>query len=200
MKKEVKVEDRRWRLKLYKNCFVGEEAVEWIKRNVEGVTTEAQAVKVGTLLQKFGLVSHVVHDQDFQNGYFFYHFLPRIIHSGYLFYRSALSKPFERYWFVLREDCLISHSQVEEEKPSFRIPLVNFAVSSFLVESESPHLLHFSIVSPTNVYYFAATTELQREDWIFCLAPLNPSLNAENSFFQQIEAQVTAETWFKRTK
>lgn len=130
MKREIKIEDRRWTLKTYKKCWVGEEAVKWMREKVEGVDSEEEAVKLGKLMQSYGLVAHVFHDQPFKNGFFFYRFQPRVIHSGFLMYKERSSRPFQLLWFVLKEDSILSFQNLEEEKPLFSISLSNFSLSS----------------------------------------------------------------------
>ncbi len=68
----LEIKDRRYRFKLYKNCFVGSELVNWLIENLS-ISSE-QAIKIGqTLIDKE--IIHHVHDQhDFENKYLFYRF------------------------------------------------------------------------------------------------------------------------------
>ena len=80
--------DRRYRLKIYKNCFIGlhylfpyplqhiflgREAVTWLmdKLSVDRIA----AVEVGQRLVDLGYISHVVKDKPFLDDYLFYRFM-----------------------------------------------------------------------------------------------------------------------------
>lgn len=65
-------EDRRYRLTVYPNCFLGNEAVEWLSNHL--FVSEEQAEDVGNLLMKMGYFYHVVKEQPFRNARFFYRF------------------------------------------------------------------------------------------------------------------------------
>jgi Domain found in Dishevelled, Egl-10, and Pleckstrin (DEP) len=68
----VEVRDRRYRLKLYPNCFLGSEAVDWISRHLS--VGRAQAENVGNLLMKLGYFYHVAKDQPLKDGEFYYRY------------------------------------------------------------------------------------------------------------------------------
>ncbi len=68
----VIIQDRLYNLKIYPNCFVGAEAVQWFMSNL-GLTLN-EAVRVGQRLLKRGVIHHVVDEQDFKNDYLFYRF------------------------------------------------------------------------------------------------------------------------------
>jgi hypothetical protein len=65
-------EDRRYRLTVYPNCFLGNEAVEWLANHLS--ISDTQAEDVGNLLMKMGNFYHVAKDQPFSNEKFFYRF------------------------------------------------------------------------------------------------------------------------------
>lgn len=63
--------DRRYRLKLYKDVFVGSEAVKWLLRN--GIASSAPAaVALGQQMLDAGFFAHVVDEHGFENAYLFY--------------------------------------------------------------------------------------------------------------------------------
>lgn len=66
------VRDRRWRLRLYPQCFVGREAVDWIVQR-EGIS-RAKAVRMGRRLVALGLMAHVAAEHDFEDADLFYVF------------------------------------------------------------------------------------------------------------------------------
>jgi hypothetical protein len=68
----IKVKDRRYRLSVYPRCFVGSDAVDWLKKRF-GLSTE-DAVKLGQRLIDEKLLHHVTDGHPFENGYFFYRF------------------------------------------------------------------------------------------------------------------------------
>eukprot|EP01100_Stratorugosa_tubuloviscum_P006234 TRINITY_DN2699_c2_g1_i1.p1 TRINITY_DN2699_c2_g1~~TRINITY_DN2699_c2_g1_i1.p1 ORF type:complete len:321 (+),score=130.33 TRINITY_DN2699_c2_g1_i1:197-1159(+) len=72
----VKVLDRKWRLTTYPSCFIGNEAVDWICKELN-VTDRNQAVVFGQELLEAGFFKHVVEEQKpFLDDYFFYRFYP----------------------------------------------------------------------------------------------------------------------------
>jgi hypothetical protein len=73
---KVIVRDRRYRLKLYPNCFIGSEAVKWLSDQF--MISATQAESVGLLMQKLGIFYHVTKDQPFRNGEFFYRYSANI--------------------------------------------------------------------------------------------------------------------------
>ncbi len=66
------IKDRRYKLKTYPKCFVGSEAVTWMKGNLN--LSVQQAVELGQRLIDENWIHHVVDEHDFQNEFFFYRF------------------------------------------------------------------------------------------------------------------------------
>lgn len=66
----VEVRDRRWRSRVWAQCFVGRDAVDWIVRS-RGVS-RARAVQLGRALAAFGLLHHVAGEHDFEDARLFY--------------------------------------------------------------------------------------------------------------------------------
>ncbi len=64
------VRDRLYRLKTYRSCFVGREAVDWIVQR-QGVSRSA-AVQIGRRLLALDLLRHVLSEHDFEDADFFY--------------------------------------------------------------------------------------------------------------------------------
>jgi hypothetical protein len=74
-KKGVKIEDRKYRLTTYKQCFVGSEAVDFMVSS--GMAeSRGDAVQLGkTLASDFHLFEHVTRDHEFDDDFKFYHFI-----------------------------------------------------------------------------------------------------------------------------
>lgn len=68
----VEVKDRRYRLNVYPDCFVGSEAVDWLMRTQKA--TRKEATRLGQLLYKEGLIQHVLDEHPFDDDYLFYQF------------------------------------------------------------------------------------------------------------------------------
>lgn len=66
----VDIRARLYRMKTYDECFVGNEAVDWLAQ-VSGVA-RADAVRIGQALLELGRIYHVAREQPFQDGNFFY--------------------------------------------------------------------------------------------------------------------------------
>jgi hypothetical protein len=64
---KVPVKDRRYRFRVYKQCFVGKELVDAFMEN-DCARTRSEAVALGRKLNnRFELFEHVVHDHDFKD-------------------------------------------------------------------------------------------------------------------------------------
>ncbi len=68
----IEIKDRRYLLKIYPNCFVGSEAVAWLMRT-QGIN-KSDAICIGQIMMKRGLIHHVVDEHDFKDEYLFYCF------------------------------------------------------------------------------------------------------------------------------
>lgn len=68
----IEIKNRRWHLKLYYNCFHGEEFTNWLMRNVQNMPTRDEAVEFGNQLMKEGLFEHVNGRHGFKDGTYFY--------------------------------------------------------------------------------------------------------------------------------
>jgi len=73
-KQNVQIEDRKYHLKTYKECFVGKEAVDYLV-NSGAAATRQDAVELGRALQSTYLFEHVTRDHQFADEYLFYRFL-----------------------------------------------------------------------------------------------------------------------------
>ena len=72
-KKGVEIADRNYRFKVYKNCFIGKEAVTWLCNNLN--VTRPEAVKIGNQLFDKKYFRHVVNDHAFKDKYLYYRFV-----------------------------------------------------------------------------------------------------------------------------
>jgi len=68
------VKDRVYRLKTYKQCFVGSEAVDWMMKNLR-CASRADAVIIGRFLHSANVFRHVADEHTFEDGFFFYRFM-----------------------------------------------------------------------------------------------------------------------------
>jgi len=73
-KKNVTVSDRRYRLKTYKQCFLGKEAVDYLVKS-GAAPSRADALKVGKALQAANLFRHVTGDHELKDEGLFYRYL-----------------------------------------------------------------------------------------------------------------------------
>jgi len=64
------VADRRYRLRAYPQCLVGSGTIDWLAKRHGG--DRAQATALGAALERTGLLHHVVKQQPFQDGDFYY--------------------------------------------------------------------------------------------------------------------------------
>lgn len=65
------IKDRQYRLRTYKESFLGNEAVAYLV--AEGFAgDESEALEIGNKLQQMGLINHVTKDHTFKNESLFY--------------------------------------------------------------------------------------------------------------------------------
>ena len=69
----VKLKTRKWLLKKYPNCFVGDEAVSWLLHHLD-LTNRNEIVKIGQIMLEKGLIRHVTNDHPFLDKPLFYVF------------------------------------------------------------------------------------------------------------------------------
>jgi Protein kinase domain/Domain found in Dishevelled, Egl-10, and Pleckstrin (DEP) len=69
----VRIKDRRWRLRTFKQCFVGSAAVDWMLKHLR-VRTRAEAVTLCQRLLRDGIIRHVCDDHEFKDAFLFYTF------------------------------------------------------------------------------------------------------------------------------
>ncbi|KAJ6262006.1 hypothetical protein Dda_2807 [Drechslerella dactyloides] len=68
----IRLQDRRWHLRLHYNCFIGSEFVTWMLLNFKDLDTREEAIEYGNDLMKEGLFQHVEKRHAFRDGNFFY--------------------------------------------------------------------------------------------------------------------------------
>lgn len=68
----IEIRDRRHRLTVFAQCFVGREAVDWLVER-EGLS-RAEGTALGQRLLEQGVIHHVLDEHDFRDGHFFYRF------------------------------------------------------------------------------------------------------------------------------
>lgn len=73
-KQDVKLADRSYRLKTYKQCFVGSDAVDYLVQSGATATRE-DAVLLGNAFVEMHLIEHVLRDHNFKDEYLFYRFV-----------------------------------------------------------------------------------------------------------------------------
>jgi len=69
---ELEIENRRYRLTTYKQCFIGSELVDCLVKS-KNMTPE-EAIATGQSLLEHGSIAHVCNDHNFENGFLFYRF------------------------------------------------------------------------------------------------------------------------------
>lgn len=68
----VAISNRRHRVRIYPDCFVGNQAVDWLM--AQYALTRPQAVRMGERLHAHRLITHVLEEHDFIDGPLFYRF------------------------------------------------------------------------------------------------------------------------------
>lgn len=68
----IEIKDRRYRLNLYPDCFVGAEAVEWMMQTQS--CTREEAIELGQIFMEREIIHHVTDEHGFKDEYLFYRF------------------------------------------------------------------------------------------------------------------------------
>ncbi|NEP08973.1 MAG: mechanosensitive ion channel [Symploca sp. SIO2C1] len=68
----LEIIDRKYRLKFYRKCFVGFEAVKWLMKTQKA--TQVEAIRLGQMLVEQKIIHHVEDQHSFKDGYLFYRF------------------------------------------------------------------------------------------------------------------------------
>ena len=72
MQAGVVTKDRRYRGKVYRDCFIASEAIDWMVANLG--MRRATALAAGTFLWRTGRIHHVLRDAAFDDGLFYFRF------------------------------------------------------------------------------------------------------------------------------
>lgn len=70
--------DRRFRMKVYHEAFLGNDAVDWLVSHEAKLTSRAAAVKLGKMLTKMHYIRHVTNDHSFKDKPHIYQFVENI--------------------------------------------------------------------------------------------------------------------------
>jgi len=73
-RENIKLEDRNYHLKTYKQVFVGSDAVDYLIKS-EAASSRQDAVELGKALQQMNIFEHVLRDHGFEDEFFFYRML-----------------------------------------------------------------------------------------------------------------------------
>lgn len=68
----VELKNRWYNFKLYRQCFIGSEAVEWLMKTQN--ISEEKAIQLGQILLDRRIIYHVHDEHNFQNDFLFYRF------------------------------------------------------------------------------------------------------------------------------
>ncbi|KAI1615708.1 hypothetical protein EDD36DRAFT_433480 [Exophiala viscosa] len=74
--KGIEIKTRRWHLRLYYGCFMGEDLTNWLVHNFKDIDTREDAVELGNELMKDDLFEHVQGRHNFKDGNYFYSIKP----------------------------------------------------------------------------------------------------------------------------
>ncbi|KAF9172402.1 vacuolar membrane-associated protein iml1 [Mortierella sp. AD011] len=78
----VKLQDRRWHLRVYNSVFLGNEVVDWLINNFMDIDTREEATEFGKFLFDQGIFIHCLGKHHFMDGHYFYQFSGEYAPSG----------------------------------------------------------------------------------------------------------------------
>ncbi|KAF9903622.1 vacuolar membrane-associated protein iml1 [Linnemannia zychae] len=78
----IKLQDRRWHLRVYNSVFLGNEVVDWLIHHFVDIDTREEATEFGKKLFDKGLFIHCLGKHNFMDGHYFYQFSGEYAPSG----------------------------------------------------------------------------------------------------------------------
>lgn len=78
----IKLQDRRWHLRVYNSVFLGNEVVDWLIHHFVDIDTREEATEFGKKLFDKGLFIHCLGKHHFMDGHYFYQFSGEYAPSG----------------------------------------------------------------------------------------------------------------------
>ncbi|KAG0259372.1 vacuolar membrane-associated protein iml1 [Mortierella polycephala] len=78
----IKLQDRRWHLRVYNSVFLGNEVVDWLIYNFVDIDMRDEAIEFGKKLFDKGLFIHCLGKHHFMDGHYFYQFSGEYAPSG----------------------------------------------------------------------------------------------------------------------
>ncbi|KAF9151919.1 vacuolar membrane-associated protein iml1 [Linnemannia schmuckeri] len=78
----IKLQDRRWHLRVYNSVFLGNEVVDWLIHHFVDIETREEATEFGKKLFDKGLFIHCLGKHHFMDGHYFYQFSGEYAPSG----------------------------------------------------------------------------------------------------------------------
>ncbi|KAF9932750.1 vacuolar membrane-associated protein iml1 [Linnemannia zychae] len=78
----IKLQDRRWHLRVYNSVFLGNEVVDWLIHHFVDIDTREEATEFGKKLFEKGLFIHCLGKHNFMDGHYFYQFSGDYAPSG----------------------------------------------------------------------------------------------------------------------
>jgi len=140
------IKDRRWRLRKFKKCLVGNELVTWFISN-DIVSSRQEAVKLGNKLVYTGILNHVKREHMFKD--------------AYLFYRLSLSEmKATGVKYVSYLENLIERKHIEKERIRLELKETERQLSNQWLTSAILLSVICFLTLPTNIVYVLACTVL----------------------------------------
>ncbi|KAI9883646.1 MAG: hypothetical protein M1823_004593 [Watsoniomyces obsoletus] len=148
----VRMEDRRWHLRLHYNCFIGSEMTTWLMENFSDVETREEAVELGNELMQKGFFVHVERRHAYRDGHMFYQLGDEYRHES------------RRGWFGRKEKSVPSTPSASKDAAPMRVVLSKVLLYDVdhRKRSDRPEFVSLSydrLHNPDNCYHI-------RLDWM----------------------------------
>lgn len=201
----VKIMDRRWHFKMYRDVFTGTEFVDWITVQIEDITTREQAVQFGNSLmqRKPPLFSSATKRHSFLDGNYFYSINEEFVTEKK---KSKLHRKNGNHGDTIlsKEKDLMNGDnltlrQIPSSHSSISSKRILFEMSQSMIIDVDPYkksdrretaILHYDTIhNPNNCYHFQL-------NWLGCTAQLvqellqNWSRQAERCGLKLVEGSV----------
>ncbi|KAI8354026.1 hypothetical protein BD560DRAFT_407914, partial [Blakeslea trispora] len=197
----IKIMDRRWHFRIYKDIFTGTEFVDWIIAQIEDISTREQAVQFGNSLmqRKPPLFLSATKRHNFIDGNYFY-----TLHDDFAVERKKTSKTGNRKNLGGSESNTKENNdhvlhQIPTTQSNTSLKRIDFEMSRSMIIDVDPYkksdrretaILHYDTIhNPNNCYHFQL-------NWLGCTAQLiqelvqNWSRQAERCGLKLVEGSV----------
>jgi len=187
LRRNTEVRDRKYRFKTYRDSFLGSEAVTLLMKSFN-IAKREDAQVVGQLVMDAGVFSHVVDNEAFEDGFFFYRFnSPEVMETlkkerlvfqnqGFLHLEKTLG--WSKYWFELNDTILRYR-----DKPKGKLK-GKFNIAGASICEVPSNRLTFQLKVKGSTLVLKTEDEQQKNHWITTLCKTSERISENDKLIE----------------